>query len=132
MRLYLTHCSAEKDPHLKETSETVTPDRLYTNPRIREFMERCKQKHVRWAILSDRYGIYQSDDCHAWYEKHPDTVTSQEEEIIIQDFDSKLDCYDEIYFFVRTEAFHPFYERVLRRTALADRVQFFQDISCIE
>lgn len=132
MRLYLTHCSAKKDSQLKETGETVTPDRLYTDFKICQFMERCKQKNVQWAILSDRYGIYQSDDCRAWYEKHPDTVTSQEKDIIIQDFDSKLDCYDEIYFFVRTESFHPFYEKVLKETALADRVRFFQDLSCIE
>lgn len=54
-------------PHLKETGESVAPDRLYTNPLIRQFMGRCKQKDVQWAILFDRYGIYQSDDGHAWY-----------------------------------------------------------------
>lgn len=132
MRVYLTHCSAEKDPQLKDTGVTVTPDRLYTNPQTQQFMERCKQRNVRWAILSDRYGIYQSSDCHAWYEKHPDTVTPQEEDAIIQDFNRKLDCYDEIYFFVTAESFHPFYERILKKTILAARIQSFQDINGIE
>lgn len=132
MRVYLTHCSAEKDPHLKETGAAVTPDRLYTNPEIQQFMERCKNKNVSWAVLSDLYGVYLSDEYQMWYEKPPDTVSPQEEDIIIQDFDNKLSTYDEICFFARTVSFHPFYERVLKRTALADRVRIFKDINYIE
>jgi len=132
MRIYLTHCSAEKDPQLKETGVLVTPDHLYTNPQIQQFMEQCKQKQAPWAILSDRYGIYQANDRHCWYEKHPDTVTPQEEEAIIQAFDRTLADYDEIYFFIRADSFHPFYARVLQKTMLADRIQRFQSINDIE
>jgi hypothetical protein len=132
MRIYLTHCSAEKDAQLQDTGVTVTPDRLYTNPQVQRFMERCKEKNVQWAILSDRYGVYQSNDCNAWYEKHPDTVTPQEENAIIQDFNRKLDLYNEIHFLVRADSFHPFYARVLKKTILAERIQSFQDINSIE
>jgi hypothetical protein len=132
MRIYLTHCSAEKDAQLQDTGVTVTPDRLYTNPQVQRFMERCKEKNVQWAILSDRYGVYQSNDCNAWYEKHPDTVTPQEENAIIQDFNRKLDLYNEIHFLVRADSFYPFYARVLKKTILAERIQSFQDINSIE
>jgi len=131
MRIYLTHCSAEKDPQLKDTGVLVTPDRLYTHPQIQQFMERCKQNHVPWAILSDRYGIYQAHDRHGWYEKHPDTVTPEEEATIVQAFDRTLNGYDEIYFLVRAQSFHPFYARILQKTRLADRIQCFESIDCI-
>jgi hypothetical protein len=132
MRVYLTHCSKEKEPNLKGTDIAVTPDKLYTNSGIQQFMERCQEKNVSWAVLSDLYGVYLSSECHIWYEKHPDTVTPQEEEIVIEDFNNKLDSYDEIYFFVRPESFHPFYERILKKTVLADKIKTFENMECIE
>lgn len=132
MRVYLTHCSKEKEPNLEGTDIAVTPDKLYTNPNIQQFMERCQDKNVSWGVLSDLYGVYLSNECHVWYEKHPDPVTPQEEENVVQDFDNKLSLYDEIYFFVRPESFHPFYERVLKKTMLANKVKTFQDIEYIE
>jgi hypothetical protein len=132
MRVYLTHCSKEKEPNLKGTDIAVTPDKLYANSGIQQFMERCQEKNVSWAVLSDLYGVYLSNEYHIWYEKHPDTVTPQEEEIVIEDFNNKLDSYDEIYFFVRPESFHPFYERILKKTVLADKVKIFENIECIE
>ena len=95
-------------------------------------MERCQARNVSWAILSDLYGIYLPNERHIWYEKHPDTVTSEEEKAVIQDFNAKLNLYDQIYFFIRIESFHPFYERVLKNTLLANRVKIFQDIEYIE
>ena len=132
MRFYLTHCSKEKEPYLEETGIAVTPDKLYINPDIQQFMERCKEKKVRWGVLSDLYGVYLSDEFHVWYEKHPDTVTQQEEDEIVKDFDSKLVFYNEILFCVRPDSFHPFYERVLKRTLLAPNVKTFQSIERIE
>ena len=126
MRVYLTHCSAEKDSHLKETGKAVTPDLLYTDAKLCQFMERCQQKNVRWAILSDLYGIYQSDDCRVWYEKHPDTVTPQEEEIIIQDCDSKLEGYDEIYFSLGRNLFIHFMKRSCKEQRLLIESNFFR------
>ncbi|MBD2105200.1 hypothetical protein [Leptolyngbya sp. FACHB-261] len=132
MRIYLTHCSKEKEPNLKGTDIAVTPDKLYTNPGIQQFMERCKEKGVNWGILSDLYGVYLPDEHHVWYEKHPDTVTPQEEKMVIQDFNDKLSSYDEILFLVRPEAFHSFYGNVLKKTLLADKISMFQNVDSIE
>lgn len=132
VRIYLTHCSKEKDPKLEGTNIAVTPEKLYTESAIQQFMTRCQEQNVVWGILSDLYGIYLSTEHHIWYEKHPDTVNSLEEEIIIRDFDHTLKSYDEIFFLIRTESFHPFYERVLKKTMLADKVKTFKDIDSIK
>lgn len=131
MRIYLTHCSKEKSQLAKETSEKMTPDRLYTNPGLQQFMERCKTMGVNWAILSDRYGIYLPNEHREYYEKHPDTVTPEEELQILHDFEHQLENYDEIWFYVRPETFHPFYERVLRNGKLAERVTLFEQLELI-
>jgi hypothetical protein len=132
MRLYLTHCSKEKDLSLKGTPVAVTPGQLYTNVEIQQFMQRCRRSHVHWAILSDLYGIYFADDQHIWYEKPPDTVTPEEEAGIIESFNQQLNRYDEIYFFIRPASFHPFYARVLQKNILAERVKMFQDLEWIQ
>lgn len=132
MRLYLTHCSKEKEPKLKGTQIAVTPDQLYTDVGIQQFMKRCQISNVHWAILSDLYGIYFFNEHHIWYEKPPDTVTPEEEAVLIENFNCKLSNYDEIYFFVRIGSFHPFYTRVLQKTVLANRVTFFQTIELIQ
>ncbi len=69
MRIYLTHCSKEKEPSLEGTDIAVMPDRLYTNPAIQRFMQRCREKQVHWGIISDLYGVYLSNECRIWYEK---------------------------------------------------------------
>lgn len=131
MRIYLTHCSKVKEATLEGTNIAVTPDKLYTGLGIQQFMNKCKKEGVNWGILSDLYGIYLSHDCQIWYDKHPDTVTPDEEALVIQDFDQTLNRYDEIYFCVRPKTFHPFYARVLNKTALADKVRLFQNIDDI-
>jgi hypothetical protein len=130
-RIYLTHCSKEKDLALKTLGRVAAPDVLYTNPGIQQFMVRCKEAGVSWAVLSDLYGVFQADEQYGWYEKHPDTVTQQEEDWIIQEFDRKLASYDEIWFYIRSDTFHPFYARVLKRTRLAERVRTFEDLEAI-
>lgn len=132
MRFYLTHCSKEKASYLKGTDIAVTPDQLYTNPEIQQFMSRCREQKVNWGILSDLYGVYLSNESHIWYEKHPDTVTLQEEDVVIEDFNQKLGSYQEICFYIRPETFHPFYERVLKKTLLANKVWTFQSLDDIE
>jgi hypothetical protein len=114
-RVYLTHCSAEKDPELKDSGKSATPDALYTNLGIQRFMTKCKEKGVIWGVFSDLYGVFEANERQVWYEKHPDTVVQQEEDNIIQDFDRKLSDYDEIWFYIRPESFHSFYARVLKR-----------------
>ncbi len=128
MRAYLTHCSAQKNHSLQDSGEKVTPDRLYTAASTQAFMSRCKERRVDWAILSDLYGVWFFDVEHEWYEKHPDTVTDQEFGEILNDFDQKLKNYDEIWFYFNSECFHSFYQEILRRTELKDRVRQFTDI----
>lgn len=132
MRIYLTHCCKGKADHLRETSEAVTPDQLYIEPGIQAFIERCKERKVDWAILSDLYGIYLPSDRHQWYEKHPDTVTAQEKARIISNFNDKLSAYAEIFFYVRPDTFHPLYEDILQKTSLAGRIQILQELYFIE
>lgn len=132
VRVYLTHCSAEKDPELKDSGKSATPDALYTDLRIQRFMTKCKEKGVSWGILSDLYGVFEANERQVWYEKHPDTVVQEEEDNIVQDFDRKLSGYDEIWFYIRPESFHPFYARVLKRTVLADKVRTFENPESIE
>jgi hypothetical protein len=132
MRIYLTHCSKEKSLEAKESGEELTPDRLYTNPGIQQFIERCQVTGVHWAILSDCYGVFLPDERHPYYEKAPASVTPEEENVIIQSFENRLSEYDEIWFYIRAETFHPFYERVLNNSRLAGRVKRFEDLNQID
>lgn len=131
MRIYLTHCSKEKSLDAKATGLPLPPDELYTEAGIRQFMTTCKQKGVAWAILSDHYGVFLPSEKHLYYEKPPATVTPKEELVIIRQFEQKLSGFDEIWFFVRTETFHPFYERVLNSSSLRDRITIFKDLISI-
>jgi hypothetical protein len=69
--IYLTHCSAKKNPSLRSVNKRVTPDNLYTATPTQRFMERCIMSRVNWAIFSDKYGIWFSYERNAWYEKNP-------------------------------------------------------------
>jgi hypothetical protein len=91
-------------------------------------MSRCKQKQVDWAILSDLYGVWFPDVEHGWYEKHPNTVTEEEFDAIVKDFQRKLESYKEIWFYFNGESFHSFYQRVLQATNLKDRVKLFCEL----
>jgi hypothetical protein len=60
---------------------------------------------------------------HEWYEKDPNTVTEAEFSVLVRDFDDKLASHSEIFFYYNPGRFHPLYERLLDRSALADRVK---------
>lgn len=128
MRIYITHCSAKKDDSLKNTGKKVTPDKLYIATPTQRFMSKCKEKKVNWAIFSDLYGIWFPDIEHEWYEKDPDTVTEQEFRKLVNDFDQKLQNYDEIWFYYNPGRFHPLYKRLLQDTRLKDKVKPFTHI----
>ncbi|MGB2697922.1 MAG: hypothetical protein WBD28_08730 [Candidatus Zixiibacteriota bacterium] len=129
MRIYITHCSGKKDDSLKHTGKKVTPDKLYTGSTTQPFMNRCKEKQVKWAIFSDLYGVWFPNVEHEWYDKHPDTVTEQEFENLVDDFDQKLREYDEIWFYYKPRRFHRLYEKLLQGTNLKDKVKRF---TCID
>lgn len=130
-RIYLTHCSAKKNDSLKGTGRKVTPDKLYTATPIQKFMNKCKEKGVKWAIFSDEHGVIFPNEEIEWYDKHPSKVTEQEFKKLLNDFDQKLAVYDEIWFYYNPRRFHPLYRRLLSETKLKDRVRLFTHIEGI-
>jgi hypothetical protein len=132
MRIYLTHCSKDKSVAAKESGIKLPPDQLYTDEGLVTFMECCKSTGVTWAVLSDRFGVFLPTDQHEYYEKHPGTVTDEEETQIRLDLEQKLVGYQEIWFYIRPATIHPFYERVLRASALQQRLTFFSDLSQVQ
>ncbi len=132
MKIFIAHCSAKKDNSLKNTGRKVTPDKLYTATPTQRFMNRCKEKNVRWAIFSDLYGVWFSDIEHEWYDKGPDTVTESEFRILVSDFDQKLKDYDEIWFYHNPGRFHHLYRRLLEETGLKNKIKCFTHIKEIE
>lgn len=134
MKIYLTYCSAQKNNALKNTSVEVTPDILYTSKyRIQPFMQTCRQKAVKWAIFSDLYGVWFSEERHAWYEKSPDSVTESEFKALLANFDGRLAAYDEICFYRPSPIyFHSLYRRLLQETKLKDQIRIISSIQKIE
>ena len=122
MRIFITHCSARKNDDFMGKPIDVSPDRLYTaTPTIR-FMERCKAAGVPWAIFSDKYGVWFPSVKHRWYEKSPDTVTGEELQLLVRDFDDKLKAFGEIFFYHNPGRFHPLYRTIIDRSSLSDRI----------
>jgi len=85
-------------------------------------MSKCQVMHVPWRILPDRHGADLASDRHLWYQKAPETVTSSEKPTIIQAWGGALSAYYKVWFYVRPDSFHPFYGRVLQRSALSGRI----------
>ena len=124
-RIYITYCAAKKDDSLKGTGRQVTPDLLYTAAPTQWFMRRCKERGVRWAIFSDRYGVWFSNEPREWYGDDvgdPSRVTEPRFRELVKNLDERLQDFDEIYFYYNPGRFHPLYKRLLRETALKDRI----------
>lgn len=128
MNIYITHCSAKKKDSLEGTGKSVSPDSLYTSTPIQRFIKRCKREEVRWAIFSDLYGVWFPDKKRPWYEKSPDSVTQEELEHLVSDFDKKLFKYKNIFFYHNPGRFHPLYKKVIRKSHLKARIQMFTHI----
>lgn len=112
-RIYITHCSAKKDDCLRGTGIKVTPDKLYTATPLQRFVERCKEKGVEWAIFSDKYGVVFPWEKIEWYDKHPNSVTPDEFQYLVENFVGRLSEYDEIWFYHNPGRFHPLYKRLV-------------------
>ncbi|MCW4046861.1 MAG: hypothetical protein NWE99_04785 [Candidatus Bathyarchaeota archaeon] len=125
MRIYITHCCAKKDDTLKNSGKKVTPDELYTATPTKRFMEECKRKKVKWAIFSDKYGVWFPEEKHEWYEKDPDAVTPEEYKHLIENFEQKLGKYDEIWFYYNPGRFHPLYGKLLKEVKIKDKITLF-------
>jgi len=129
MRIYLTYCSAEKNSSLKCSGKKATPDILYTGDRIQRFMWECKKKKVKWAIFSDKYGVWCPKIKHPWYDKHPDEVTFGKFKELLKDFYTKLRDFKEIYFYSpKGRPLHCLYRILLRETKLRNKITLFTDL----
>ena len=56
MKLYVTHCGADKNRGV------LAPQEMYTSPRIGRFVRWCESHAVPWAILSAKYGLFFPDE----------------------------------------------------------------------
>lgn len=112
MKIYITHCSATK----KKTNKKLTPDKLYIGVKIQRFINRCKATGVKWAIFSDKYGVWFANRKLAWYEKHPNKVTLSEFDFLIKTSVERLRKFSKVYFYGnhKSRYFHPFYEKLIR------------------
>lgn len=128
-KIYITHCSAKKNPVFKENKDKVTPDKLYTATPIQRFINECKNKQVNWAIFSDKYGVWFSDDMHEWYDTNPSRVTEDEFGQLISEFDRSLAQFDEIYFYYNPGRFHKLYRRLLRSSELKAKIKLFTHLN---
>jgi hypothetical protein len=90
-------------------------------------MKTCIDNKVDWAIFSDKYGIWSKNDRRRWYEKPPDSVTNNEFNKLVIDFETKLENYDEIWFYYNPGRFHKVYRKLLNSIDL--KVKKFTHLS---
>jgi hypothetical protein len=95
-------------------------------------MKVSKDKDVNWAIFSDKYGIWFKDMRNGWYEKNPDSVTDEEFKKLLDDFNKKLEDFEEIWFYYNPGRFHPLYRKLLNKTSLKNRIKRFTHLSEIQ
>ena len=119
----------QKNPVFKDTKVKVTSDKLYTATPIQRFINECKNKGVNWAIFSDKYGIWFSDDLNEWYDKNPNRVTEDEFNRLVRKFDRSLARFDEIYFYHNPGRFHKLYRRLMRSSKLRAKIKLFTHLS---
>ena len=123
-RVFFTHCSAQKNDSLRDSGRAVAPDELYTSQRVQAFMDRCKAKKVRWAIFSDKYGMWFPEVRHPWYEFSPDEALPQFPDLLA-DFDEKMKGVELIYFCpgVGGPRLHGLYRGLVRQSRWKDRIK---------
>jgi len=129
MRIYLTHCTGIKDEQLKSSGKTVAPEKLYSAIPHQRCVSKCKKEKVSWAIFSDLYGIWFSHQKHPWYDKHPDTVTENEINQLVNNFDEQLIDFSEIWFYMNPSWFHSLYKDLLKRSSLSNRIKMFSRLN---
>ena len=108
------------------------PGELYRSVPISRFIERCKIQKVEWAIFSDKYGVWFPFQKNKWYDKHPDTVTEEEFEELLKDFDNSLEKFGEIWFYHHPKWLHPFYRKLLNSSILKEKINLFSRLAEIE
>ena len=83
---------------------------------------------MKWAILSDKYGIWFPNELREWYDKHPNSVTSEEFLALRGNLEEKLSDFDEIFFYHNPGRFHPLYKKLLNSVKFNDRIVYFSHI----
>lgn len=124
-KVYLTHCSAKKDESLKWNLKKVKPFNLYTATPTQRFMIKCQSTGVNWVIFSDKYGIWDSNEKHSWYEKNPNKVSNEEFKTLLNNFNTSLGKYYEIWFYYNPGRFHPLYNKLLKNSSLKKKIKLF-------
>jgi len=132
MRIYITHCSAKKKESLKSSNKEVLPFELYTATPLKRFMNKCQQMKVNWAIFSDLYGVWFSNEKHIWYEKSPNKVEKEDFKFLLNNFDQRLSRFDEIWFYYNPGRFHQLYKKILNQTKLNNRIKTFTHLREIQ
>jgi hypothetical protein len=127
-KIFITHCSAKKNLLFKDNMAKVTPDKLYTAIPTQRFINECKNKGAKWAIFSDKYGVWFSDVLHEWYDKDPNKVKEEEFIRLVSEFDRSLGQFDEIYFYHNPGRFHKIYKRLLKSTKLRNKIKLFSHL----
>ena len=131
MKIYITHCSAKKNSSLRNTTIKVSPNELYAATPTQRFMKACRIKNVNWAIFSDKYGIWFPNEKHEWYEKDPNTVSEDEFEKLVKNFENKLGNYHEIFFYYNPSRFHHLYKRLLDSVKIKDKIRLISHLNDI-
>ena len=123
-RLFFTFCSAQKDDSLRESGEAVPPEELYTSQRVRRFIARCKAAPVRWAIFSDKYGVWFPEVKHKWYGMNPDNALPEFPRLL-SEFDEIIKEFDRIYFCpgVGGPRLHRLYRRLVNESRWKNRIE---------
>jgi hypothetical protein len=132
MRIYITHCCAKKSLDLKGIGKLVTPDHLYIASPTRRFIKKCKDMNVKWAIFSDLYDVWFSDEKHEWYEKNPNNVNEREFIRLLNNFDYKLKDYDEIWFYYNPGRFHKLYKQLIHNSTIKCKIKLFSHLNEIQ
>lgn len=118
--LYITHCSRKKDDTLKNTGKKITPDKMYTATYLQRFIKRCKERKVKWTILSDKHDVVFSSDKIEWYNLSPDKVMKNErsKEELLQKAYLKLKKFDKVFFYYNPGRFHRLYRYLVDQLML--------------
>lgn len=92
-------------------------------------MNKCKDKRIKWAIFSDKYGVWFSHIQHEWYEKNPNKVTEEEFNNLVSEFNESLRQFDKIYFYYNPGRFHRLYKRLLETSELKSKIKLITHLN---
>jgi len=128
MKIYVTHCTGIKDDSYRFSNAPLYPEQLYRSTPTQRFIARCKKAEVKWAIFSDKYGLWFPEIKKRWYDKHPDTVTEKQFAELLFGFDENLKDFSEIWFYNNPSWFHPLYQRIIAKSTLSLRINKFSHL----